>query len=86
MAVAGGSDTFVFANAFSNDLVYDFHQTEGDLIEFQVVGVDSFDDLTIVQSGSNTVITTSASATDSVTLVDYNNTLSPLGSSDFVFV
>ena len=66
--------------------MYDFAHAQGDLIEFQVAGVDSFDDLTIVQSGSNTVITTSASATDSVTLVDYDNTMHTLTSSDFVFV
>ena len=82
----GGSDTFVFVDAFSNDFVYDFHQAEGDLVEFQVAGVDSFDDITIVQSGSNTVITTSASAIDSVTLVGYDNTMHTLTSLDFIFV
>jgi hypothetical protein len=82
---AGGADTFVFADTFGTDYVYDFHQTEGDKIEFQVAGVDSFDDLTITQSGADTVITTSASASDTVTLVNYDNSAHPLTADDFLF-
>jgi len=50
------------------------------------INVDSFDDLTIVQDGANTVITTSASEADSVTLVNYDSTISPLTASDFHFL
>jgi hypothetical protein len=82
---AGGSDTFVFKGAFGSDFVYDFAHAQGDLIEFQVGGVDSFDDLTIVQDGANTVITTSASEADTVTLVNYDSTISPLTASEFHF-
>ena len=39
----------------------------------------------IVQNGAETVITTSASSTDSVTLVNYDNTAHPLSASDFLF-
>jgi hypothetical protein len=80
------SETFVFIDAFGEDSVYDFNQGEGDLIEFQVAGVDSFDDLTIAFDGTDTVITTSASATDSVTLVDYGDTVNPLTVDDFGFI
>jgi len=80
-----GSDTFVFKCAFGSDFVHDFAHAQGDLIEFQVGGVDSFDDLTIVQDGANTVITTSASKADTVTLVNYDSTTSPLTASDFHF-
>jgi Ca2+-binding RTX toxin-like protein len=81
----GGADTFVFADAFGNDYIYDFHQADSDKIEFQVADVTSFNDLNVVQDGSNTVITTSASTTDSVTLVNYDDTAHPLTASDFLF-
>jgi hypothetical protein len=82
----GGADTFVFKDAFGTDYIYDFDQAENDLMQFQVAGVASFDDLTIAQSGSNTVVTTSASTEDSVTLVNYDNSAHPLTAHDFWFV
>lgn len=82
----GGSDTFVFIDRFLFDFVYDFDQAERDKIEFQVEGVEDFDDLTIAFDGTDTVITTSASVIDSVTLVDYDNEANPLMQNDFDFI
>ena len=72
----------MFVDAFGNDLVHDFHQGE-DIIEFQVAGVADFDDLVITPSGSDTVIHTTASTTDTVTLVGFTGTLTE---SDFLLL
>jgi hypothetical protein len=83
-SATGGNDTFVFAGAFGEDFVNDFHQGE-DIMEFQVAGVADFDDLVITDNGPDTVIHTTASATDIVTLVNYDNDLHPLTANDFLF-
>jgi hypothetical protein len=80
-SATGGNDTFVFGGAFGQDFVYDFRQGE-DKIEFQVTGVADFGDLDIEFNGSDTVISTAASATDTVTLVGFTGTLTD---SDFLF-
>jgi hypothetical protein len=81
-SATGGKDTFVFVDAaFGQDFVNDFHQGE-DTLEFQVAGVSDFDDLVIVLIDSDTVISTTASATDTVTLVGFSGTLTE---SDFLF-
>src|SRR5262249_50087717 len=80
-SATGGQDTFVFVGAFGSDFVNDFRQGE-DEIEFQVAGVADFDDLVITQIGSDTVISTNLSTTDSVTLVGFTGTLT---ASDFLF-
>jgi hypothetical protein len=61
--------------------VSDFRQGE-DTVEFQVAGVSGFDDLVIVFNGSDTVISTTASATDTITLVGFTGTLTE---SDVLF-
>ena len=81
-SATGGNDTFVFAGAFGSDSVNDFRQGE-DTIEFQVAGVADFDDLVFTPSGSDTVISTTASATDTVTLVGIDPLT--LTASDFLF-
>jgi hypothetical protein len=80
-SATGGDDTFVFAGAFGNDFVNDFHQDE-DTLEFQVAGVADFSDLDITVSGSDTVISTTASTADTVTLVGFSGTLT---ANDFMF-
>ena len=69
----GGHDTFVFGGAFGDDTVGDFRQGE-DKIEFQVAGLESFDDLAIAFNGSDTVISTTVS-NDTVTLAGFSGTL-----------
>jgi hypothetical protein len=71
----------VFAGAFGQDFVNDFRQGENTM-EFQVAGVSGFDALVIVFNGSDTVISTTASATDTVTLVGFTGTLTQ---NDFMF-
>jgi hypothetical protein len=80
-SATGGNDTFVFGGAFGSDYVHDFHQGE-DTLEFHVAGVSGFGDLDIEFNGSDTVISTTASATDTVTLVGFAGTLTD---SDFLF-
>jgi hypothetical protein len=80
-SATGGQDTFVFVDAFGSDFVNDFRQGE-DEIEFQVAGVADFDDLVITQIGSDTVIGTNLSTTDTVTLVGFTGTLT---ANDFLF-
>ena len=80
----GGHDTFVFDDGFGTDFVYDFHKGE-DKIEFTVTGITNLSNVSISTSGADTVITTSASATDIVTLVGYDNHAHPLTASDFLF-
>ncbi|MER9682236.1 hypothetical protein NKJ23_23440 [Mesorhizobium sp. M0184] len=65
----------------TQNTIYDFSQTQGDTIVFSgVEGVQSFDDLTIAQSGTDTIIT---AGVDQVTLANFT---SPLTTSDFLFV
>jgi hypothetical protein len=80
-SATGGNDRFVFVDAFGQDFVNDFRRDE-DTLEFQVAGVADFSDLVISQSGSDTVISTTASETDTVTLVGFAGTLTE---SDFLF-
>jgi hypothetical protein len=80
-SATGGNDTFVFGGGFGQDFVNDFHQGE-DTLEFQVAGVSGFGDLVVALNGSDTVISTTASATDTVTLVGFTGTLTD---SDFLF-
>jgi hypothetical protein len=80
-SATGGHDTFVFADAFGNDFVNDFHQHE-DTLEFHVAGVADFSDLVVTFDGQHTVISTPASATDTVTLVGFTGTLA---ADDFMF-
>jgi hypothetical protein len=47
-----------------------------------VAGVSGFGDLVVALNGSDTVISTTASATDTVTLVGFTGTLTD---SDFLF-
>ncbi len=58
-------------------MIYDFDRAEGDKIEFQVTGVDSFDGLVIEMDGDDTVISfidAASDADDTVTLFNYENT------------
>jgi hypothetical protein len=80
-SATGGNDTFVFVDAFGQDFVNLYRQGE-DTLEFQVAGVSDFDDLVIVLNGSDTIISTTASGTDTVTLVGFTGTLTE---SDLLF-
>jgi hypothetical protein len=51
-------------------------------LEFRVAGVADFSDLVITFDGQNTVISTPASATDTVTLVGFSGALT---ADDFMF-
>ena len=84
-AAAGGEDTFIFQGDFvgTQNYIYDFNQSQLDKMEFSgVTGIDSFSDLTIAQSGLDTLITAGA---DQLTLVNYDDTEHPLIASDFLF-
>ena len=83
-SATGGKDTFVFhGDVGTQNYIYDFNQSQLDKIEFSgVTGVTSFSDVTVVQNGSDTVITAAA---DQVTLVNYDDTTHPLTASDFLF-
>ncbi|MER8518727.1 hypothetical protein NKH56_04825 [Mesorhizobium sp. M1076] len=82
----GGRDQFIFKDDGSmtvgtQNTIYDFSQTQGDTIVFSgVEGVQSFDDLTIAQSGTDTIIT---AGVDQVTLANFTSSLT---TSDFLFV
>jgi hypothetical protein len=76
----GGSDTFVFDDAFGNDTVGDFRQGE-DQLEFDAPGVTDIADLQIAMVGADTVITVGGS--DTVTLSGFTGVLTAL---DFDFV
>jgi hypothetical protein len=82
----GGTDLFVFKDAGSmtvgtQNTVEDFSQNQQDKIEFSgVAGVQSFSDLVITSSGTDTIITAGA---DQVTL---HNFTSSLTANDFLFV
>lgn len=74
-----GADTFVFRANAGNDTISDFEDGI-DIMEFKDL-VTTFADLTITQSGADTVIT---SANGQVTLKDFDSTL--LDASDFSFL
>jgi hypothetical protein len=82
----GGKDLFVFKDNGSmtvgtNNTIEDFSQGQDDQIKFvDVAGVHSFNDLVIVQSGTDTVITAGA---DQVTLHNFTHSLT---ANDFLFV
>ena len=77
-----GHDTFVFNENFGNqNFVEDFRQGE-DLISLGAANGLSFsNDLTIIQSGSDTLVHLTADPNDAITLVGFTGTLTQ---SDFV--
>jgi hypothetical protein len=82
----GGKDLFVFADdgpmtVGTHNVIHDFSQSQDDQIMFSgVADLQSFDDLTIIQSGTSTIITAGA---DQVTLENFTN---PLTANDFLIV
>ena len=66
----GGRDVFVFADrgpmtVGTHNIIHDFSQSQDDQIVFSgVAGVQSFDDLTITQSGTSTIITAGTRSSD----------------------
>jgi Ca2+-binding RTX toxin-like protein len=82
----GGADLFVFKNVGSmtvgtHNTIEDFSQSQQDKIEFSgVTGVQSFADLIITKSGTDTII---AAGADQVTLHNFANSLT---ANDFLFV
>lgn len=92
----GGNDTLTAAaattahtaNWFYGDAYIDINQSGigGNIKVTSIFEIDeSFDNLNIDYDGTNTVITTSASTTDSVTLVNYDNSTNQLTADDFLF-
>ena len=81
----GGKDQFVFKDdglmtVGTQNTIEDFSQRQHDQIKFiDVAGVQSFNDLVITQSGTDTVITAGA---DQVTL---HNFMGSLTERDFLF-
>jgi hypothetical protein len=81
----GGKDLFVFKDNSSmtvgtNNTIEDFSQSQQDKIEFSgVASLHSFADLTITQSGTDTIITAGA---DQVTLHNFAHLLT---AHDFLF-
>jgi len=82
----GGTDLFVFKDdgpmtVGTHNTIQDFSQIQDDKIVFDgVVGVQSFDDLIITQSGTSTVVTAGA---DQVTLENFTSSLT---ANDFLIV
>jgi hypothetical protein len=82
----GGKDQFVFRDAGSmtvgtHNTIEDFNQSQQDKIEFSgVAGVQTFADLIITQSGTDTIVTAGA---DQVTLHNFTHSLT---ANDFLFV
>jgi Ca2+-binding RTX toxin-like protein len=82
----GGADLFVFKDVGSMTVgsfntIEDFSLSQQDKIEFSgVAGVQSFADLIITQSGTDTIITAGA---DQLTLHNFANSLT---ANDFLFV
>ena len=67
----------------------DFNQTEGDKIDFQVPGVNSFNDLDIDYSSGDAVVTSVGFGSgDQVTVVNYDGSdaAHTLTAGDFLFV
>jgi Ca2+-binding RTX toxin-like protein len=78
-----GADRFVFATGWGRDVIKDW-QDGLDLIDFRPhLGVAALGDLSIVQSGANTIIALSAGGTDRITLADALASL--IGADDFLF-
>lgn len=81
----GGQDLFIFKDdgpmtVGTQNTIHDFSQDQGDSIMFSgVEGVQSFNDLTIAQSGTSTIIT---AGVDKVTLENFTNVLT---ADDFLF-
>ncbi|TIU79289.1 MAG: hypothetical protein E5W13_07900 [Mesorhizobium sp.] len=81
----GGQDLFIFEDdgpmtVGTQNTIHDFSQDQGDSIMFSgVEGVESFNDLTIAQSGTSTIIT---AGVDQVTLESFTNVLT---ADDFLF-
>jgi hypothetical protein len=81
-----GTDLFVFKDlgfgetVGTHNTIEDFSQSQQDKIEFaNVAGVQSFADLVITQSGTNTIVTAGA---DQVTLHNFTHKLT---AHDFLF-
>ena len=81
----GGKDQFVFKDdglmtVGTHNTIEDFSQGQHDQIKFiDVAGVESFNDLVIAQSGTDTVITAGA---DQVTLHNFTGSFTE---KDFLF-
>ena len=86
-AVAGGADTFLFAGAIGQDIVFDFRPDDGDVLELRGYGFDDVGDLSIAVAGGSTVIDIGASLgqtaqVDTIRLAGFND---PLVNADFLF-
>ena len=86
-AVAGGADTFLFAGAIGQDIVFDFRPDEGDRIELKGYSFTDVGDLSIAVAGSSTVIDIGASLgetaqVDTIRLAGFNDVLT---NTDFLF-
>ena len=81
-AVVTGADTFVFAPGNGDDFIHDFRQSDHDKIDVSAYGFDSIEDMTITDSGADTVI--AFDATNIVTLVGFGDP-TILQATDFIF-
>jgi Ca2+-binding RTX toxin-like protein len=77
------ADTFVFANGWGHDRIYDFDDGLDKLDMTGVIGLLNFDQLVISSSGSDTLITFPLGG-DSITLQGV--TASTVDASDFIFL
>ena len=86
-AVAGGADTFLFAGAIGQDIVFDFRPGEGDQLELRGYGFDDVDDLSIVGAGGGRVIDIGASLgqTADVDTIRLAGLTEQLTNADFIF-
>ena len=86
-AGAGGADTFLFAGAIGQDIVFDFRPDEGDQIELRGYGFADVDDLSIVGAGGGTVIDIGASLgqTADVDTIRLAGLTEQLTNADFIF-
>lgn|GEM_PF-6910192 len=82
-----GGDTFVFEDGFGADTITDFDvdaaSPAGDTIDLSALGVTDISDLTIVQSGTATIITVTGDTENSIRL--NNTTATDLTNDNFVF-
>jgi len=76
-----GADTFVFESGHGADTIADFSDGEDTIDLSAFTGITGFSDLTVTQSGNNTVITVPGGGT--VTLQDFTST--DLDETDFAF-
>ena len=86
-AGAGGADTFLFAGAIGQDIVFDFRPDEGDQLELRGYGFADVGDLSIAVAGGGTVIDIGASLgqtanVDTIRLAGFDD---PLTNGDFLF-